>query len=355
MKFSESFKSTLQDKLAANKGIFEEKSLQIVDEVFNTPARVILVSLCDYYYPFKIDYKRCVEIIKNSVKDPENLTIRKRLGSSYNFWENEIYFVPSQNEPPFWGTKEEEDYRFKTENFEYECEDEFWLDEVNHKDYEKLSGFNCFNRIAQDKDSIKIFGIKGAQYNKDAWKEYVVKLIEYHFSDFTLDLPKSNKMLRFLKPINSEFYFGFEYDTRELARFLPRNQLVMPEYMNIIIVHKSFTKKVKDAEYVNGYSDTIFSLGVLGNPFFYHPCFPIQGFAAVDMYHKKDVFMSMVPNYMWEHKELGDNMVEIIAPEMYGEKLKKHLFYYMKLLAYSSAGYLEYLEKSIVDALQAEA
>lgn len=41
--------------------------------------------------------------------------------------------------------------------------------------------------------------------------------------------------------------------------------------------------------------------------------------------------------------------MKIVHSDEYGEKLKKYAFFYMDLLGYSSKGYLDYLEKCILE------
>ena len=99
--------------------------------------------------------------------------------------------------------------------------------------------------------------------------------------------------------------------------------------------------------------ENILSLGILGNPFFYRPCISLLNYASVEMYYMEDnEFVSIRRyRYSWGKEVHADGTFSLIHPQVYGEKLKKHAYFFMAALAHTSASYVAYLEKSILDSI----
>jgi hypothetical protein len=132
-----------------------------------------------------------------------------------------------------------------------------------------------------------------------------------------------------------------------------RGDIGLPAYFNLILIKSSFKKTLKPAEYIYSFHDDILSLGILGNPFFYPPSFWLSSFASVEMVHDENNMDRIEPKYWRQFKELPDGSTQIIHPEEYGEKLKRHAFFYMATLRYSAESYLRYVEASISDTIEA--
>jgi hypothetical protein len=266
------------------------------------------------------------------------------------FYENEIDFEFIEPAIPTFGSKDYEEYLTAIKELEGACEQEFWNTSEKNEDYREISNFNPFNNQPIPIQYLESF--RKFKYNTDGWSSYISKLIKFCFPEFDIQSETGN-VVRFAKKLNEELFLGIEFDKKY---FLSRLKDADPDvsYLNLILFNNSFDLGMKQRPYILKYNDKVLSLGILGNPFFYRPCFSLSSFAVVELYYFKEDengWRAMLPRYSWGKKENGDGTFTLIHPEEYGEKLKKHAFFYFDALAYSSRSYLTYLEKSILDSI----
>lgn len=93
--------------------------------------------------------------------------------------------------------------------------------------------------------------------------------------------------------------------------------------------------------------DFIADLGILGNPFFYEPCYPMTGYSAVESNRKKEEGII----YSSSTVTLETGKVKVIQPKAYGDSLKIHACFYMDILASTSCIYLNYLKGVLANSL----
>lgn len=350
MEFDPAFREKLQEKLRANKPELLEDSLQVLRNSLSSYFRVVLDEVSSYFPPFGFDYDYSEKIIRATLKSANTPSLEIRRMGDNKFRCNEVKFNVA-NPLPEWGSPEQKQMRIWRENLEYECEDEFWSDEKNTKAFDLISRFPCFIDAVYPKEEIQSVKNKGFTYNVEGWLDFTLKLIEINFPDYQLDQGKSGQTLRFLKPVAGDLLFGFEFDKRVLINEIKTGDLGLPYYFNIVLLNESIKKTTRIKDYLFTYHPDIVSLGILGNPFFYGPCFPLFSFKIVEMCHDINDMDSMEPRYRRTFKELPDNTIQVIHPIDYGEKLKRHAFFYMAALKYSADGYLKYVEKSIRDTI----
>lgn len=349
MNLNENFRSKLQTSLIDNSAFLKEKSIDVVNEAKDNFYNIIVENISDEYFPFKINHQRAIYNINKTLEIGPKLKLRNDDWAVFR--ENEIEFKIVRDEEPEFHSKEQLQYRVDSEDFLYECQANFWEDSQKNESYNKIADFSCCEDLEFPSNEFQKIRNKGNIFKIESWIEYIFTLVEINFPDFKYEKSKSNKKVRFLKTLNEEIEFGFEYDSLELKNQIKKNGIQLPNYFNIIIINRKFNVKEKK-EYVFSYDNDIISLGILGNPFFYQPCYPLISFATIELYHYGVFYPDNTdPKKVRDYVYINNETMKIIHSDEYGEKLKKHAFFYMDLLGYSSKSYLEYLEKSISDIL----
>lgn len=59
----------------------------------------------------------------------------------------------------------------------------------------------------------------------------------------------------------------------------------------------------------------------------------------------------MLPKYKKEIIKREDGMYQLVHPKDFGEKLKRHAFFYFSALRYTSELYLDYIIKSVKEVM----
>ena len=93
------------------------------------------------------------------------------------FRENEIKFVTKNSYKFILHSLEERQYRVDKENFEYQCEKEFWLDSFNVEKYKRISNFNCFIDFEFDFNEKNKILKSGNYFDYDSWCDFIFKYI----------------------------------------------------------------------------------------------------------------------------------------------------------------------------------
>lgn len=354
MNFNENFRLKLQTSLINNILFLKESSIDVVNEVKDDYRKIILNIISDEFNPFKISPERAIYNINRTLESSGVPKLKLRFESKAVFRINEIEFKVITNDEPELHSKEELQLRVDTENFLYECQNEFWRDINHNSKYYEISDFSCIEDFEFPVSKLELVTNSAGTYNVEAWSQYVFKLVEMNFPDFKYEKSKSNRKVRFLKSLNDDIQFGFEYDNTELKKEINRktlNRIQLPYYFNVIIINKNFNPREKK-EYVIKYDNDIMSLGIVANPFFYHPCYPLSLFGIIELYHYGNFYPDNTkPKKVRDCVKVNDETMKMVYSKEYFEKLKKYAFFYMHLLGYSSKSYLDYLEKSILDIL----
>ena len=351
IKFTEKFRVAFANRLRKNKRAFYDQCIAQADKAFGSYYRVILEAVSEDYYPFKLDLKKIKGNIIRLMDLPGPYIQHRHKYSDKSFYENEIKFEVHRTPFPQYGTKEGTHYRSECNNLEYDCESEFWEEEHNVSIYEAISNFECFINTTAPISQLNSLREKGNIVNFDGWGKYVLQLIKTFFPDFTLDEKLSSRRLRFLKPLTDSLSFGFEFDKANLNKIYKKGDIELPEYFNLILVNKEFKKGTDSKLYAQQYNEDIMSLGILGNPLFFEPCYPLGAFMGIENIYIRNQPGSYNFKYKREYKEVDQGSFQIIHSPIYGEKIKRHAFFYMTCLSFSTKSYLDYLALSIEEAL----
>jgi hypothetical protein len=341
VKHSNNIKEALQDNLIKNKVSFQDACIQFIEENKSSFARLAFTHISTLNKGFKIDINLAKENISKSIQERENFTLKDRLNGRANYRDNEIFvnsdFIPT----PEWNSQEHMEGLIRRQDFEYICEQEFWEDEISNSEFGNLSDFNCFNDLIIAKDQLTTFQNRNFNNNVEGWDKYIQSLIQINFLDFFPNMIERNGKLIFYSHLGENLNFGFFYDRKKLITELRQN-ILLPDYLNLFILNG-------DVEKLNLKSnpETYMSLGILGNPFFFHPCFPLLSFSSIDMFYRKNEMNNLELNYKREFIELANGNSQVMHPQEYGEKLKMHACFYLKLLRMTSQSYLDFLRNSV--------
>ena len=343
MKFDKIFKDYFQNRLIENKKNLELATLDVAQFCLKKNYLTVF----DFFSNYNLETIN--NEILDSLNEKDNLKLRLRNNDWAVFRENEISF---QNYKSLNSDKEHKSRRIARENLEYDCELKFWKDPAMNFKYREIANFDCFIDLDFEINDYNKIKNKGNYFNYIGWKEYVLKLVNENFPDFQLDKSKSKKILRFTKKLENGVSFGFEYDEKKMINEIKKGNLSLPDYFNLIIFNEDFNPKIDYKDYVFSYNLDILSLGILGNPFFFQPCFPVNSFTLIDLYHYGNSYPDNIePKQVREYIK-SDGKYRLVHSIEYGKKLKKHAFFYMFMLAITSKSYCSYIEKSIIETIK---
>ncbi len=342
----EIFRKKFNQNLFENKFYLKEKSVLLVEVSLDNYNRVILSNIATDGKIFNVSRNNALDNINKVFNDDKNFSLQLRNDNWNVFRENEIKVIIENKKNLALHSDEEKRYRVDKENFQYECEEEFWLDSFNVENYRKISNFNCFTDFEFELSEKNKILKSGNYFDYVSWCDFILNTLLINFPDFKFK--NENETFRFTKALQNGLEFGFEYNNRKLMTGIKKGIIQLPDYFNIIVFNNSFDKKTKSIDYVFKHNDCILSLGILGNPFFYHPTIPLKSFSTIDLYHYGDFYPNNIePKSVRKYELIGSDKMKLLHCNEYGEKLKKHCFFYLDLLKYSTKDYLDYLELCI--------
>lgn len=334
LNFSE-LQPKIEKELNQNYGLFTEANLAFVEKHSNDFVRVAFENLIPKHPPFDLNSEELIKSFRSiqNLKCPIRFGLKK--GDGRHWWKNEVLIDLDLPEITDWGTPSFFEYRKWRDNLEYKCQDEFFIDGSINEVSEYLNSWPLF----EDIKSVQ----SGIGYNKNSWIEILRYLLTNLFPSFPYSSGFSyGKVRRHLKQLGEQAWLGFEYDETFIMQEIKQGNLSMSNYFNLLIIDSSFDSRQKPSTYYYKNNQSVISLGILGNPFFYPPCYPITGFTAVEKYRREQKSMS---SYLL----LTDWIREMNECEM---ELKKHSYFYLVLLSLTSEPYLKYLELSIIQSLE---
>jgi hypothetical protein len=154
----------------------------------------------------------------------------------------------------------------------------------------------------------------------------------------------TTKIKRYLMEISKDLWFGFEYDEADLSYEIRKGTPVLPDFFNLILLNSFFKRNEKKANYYYQSHPAIISLGILGNPFLYQPCYPMIGYKAIDSYKANEEGRP----YETQIVALNSTQFQLIHSNDFNESMKRHTFFYMHLLSSTTEPYLTYLRKALL-------
>ena len=171
------------------------------------------------------------------------------------------------------------------------------------------------------------------------WLEFVGGLIEKYFPGYTYNSEFSNKKVkRYLQEIEKGWLFGFECDVSSIQREVKRGNLTFEDCFNIVVINPSAKKPDSLLRFLHSDQNFIVNLGMLGNPFFYWPCYPMTGYSAMNSSRKGEEGIL----YSTSIVTLETGKVKAVQSEAYSDTMKIHACFFMDILASTTHIYLDY-------------
>lgn len=338
MKLNENEILKFKERLHENKSVLHKKCNEVLNNSLHNFHKVILANLSLIDDNLNLNQKAIENSIYTTINNTENFTLRGRKLGLKDFIYNEIFVDVLKDfiEPEF-NSKEDIHQRALRKRLEYSCHEDFLKTKQFQRGTEYT--FDCFENVTFPNSQLELQRKNWKfQYNLEGWLKYIFELTKINFSEFPYSESKStNRKTRFLKPLGKEVLFGFEYDTGYLSNEIKKGDICLPHYFNLILTKTS--EKTQE------------SLGILGNPLFFEPCFPLSGFSSVELINDPANSNNLEHVHKRNFRENGDGTTTIVYPVEFGEKLKKQAAFYMAMLSYSSESYLQYIEKSIIEAM----
>lgn len=326
-------------RLIANKNRFLKEVIEYYNINIDTYKKIVFYNIS--YNLDKIDREIIISTVKRSILNPQNLKYEYGTQRVQRFEMNQIKFYSDDfsvlGKEPEWGSLEFNEMILKRENQEYLLEKSFWDKPEHLKMYEECSDFNSFIDYVTDTDRLNDNLRKGYLINVNGWEKYIQKLVKSNFCQFPKSFYSNEKFICY-KEIKSGYFIGLEYNINKYKKILKKGEIALPE--DFILVYGDINEMNKSI-----------SLGILGNPLFFPPCFPLRNFASVEMFHNPDYINTEKLNYNVTLLNEGENMTKVIHPKEYSDKLKKHAFFYLHLLSDSSISYISYIENSLLESL----
>ncbi len=333
MKINENIISQLRPRLINAFPDFLKSSIEYLTNNFDTYSRVSFENMLKKEPPYELNLSECLAFMSNSIADIDQLNIKAMGRNENNFSDNVIYFPFTSRFPEIteWGTDKFWQYRHLRDDLDYACEEAFYMHEVNQEKYEPFKALNIFNDVVFESELLSKYEKKrDSLYNKKAWLNYLEDLLKLYFSEFKFSKELSSKThKRHVLELSKDISFGFEYHEIDVQYELRKGTPIFPRAFNLVLIHQ------------HSGTPEVLNLGILGNPFFHPPCYPLTGFSAVDIdrkYKEGNPYRNNIVKVDEKHHQ-------IIHSKLYGANMKKHGLFYMDLLAATSQPYINYLRK----------
>ena len=328
-----------------------DPSLEYLNSNFEKYPRVCFADISIKTTPFSLDRESCIGFLESSKSDVGNLTFTQKYVADI-YWANNYILFPfafRKVKGPEWGTTEFDQYRKWRDDLEFACQDEFLKADGKLQEITSLLQIPIFDeneyepgKLAKNKSRTWFI------FDTSRWLEFVGGLIEKYFPDYKYNSEFSNKKVkRYLQEIEKGWLFGFECDVSAIQREVIRGHLTFEDYFNIVLINSSAKKPGGLLGFLHRNQDFITDLGILGNPFFYGPCYPLTGYNAVYSRQKEEEGII----YSSSTVMLETGKVKVVQPKAYSDNLKMHACFYMDILASTSCIYLDYLKVVLADSL----
>lgn len=344
--FSDKLRGSILESLKACVNQLIESTLKYVVEAKEFDLCAI-ENISKKDIPFEVNIQSCIDFILDSKGYEQQIVFNFKIGDGVNWENNEIQF-PFLSRIPDWpqfGTPEFDKYREWRNSLEYSCQNNFWALDHNRRAYSPFTEINIFDNKVVENEKLSYYKNNSIVIAKDKWLLYIKDLIRIFLPEFEFSERFSNtKVKRHLSEISKDLWFGFEYDETDLSYEIRKGTPVLPDFFNLILLNSSFKRNEKKANYYYQNHPAIISLGILGNPFLYQPCYPMIGYRAIDSYKAVEEGRP----YETQIVALNSTQFQLIHSNDFNESMKRHAFFYMHLLSSTAEPYLAYLRKVLL-------
>jgi len=337
--------TSLREKVAhnlnVNKPFLEESSLQLLDLAVNSKIYYpMLFGRLINQDPFHFDKNIAIKIIKKT-SDLFKIPV----------FENYLYFHLKGNEHFKNEVYERDDYSPYLKKYLSALDESFqafYSEDYLIEKFKSLTPQSAFENVVLDEEDVDKFISKNFNqvFDKKGWIDYYFRIISITYSDYQFDKSKSDTKLRFLKQLNEDFFFGFEYDLKEIKYQFTHGSLCAPD-LKFVLIHKTFERN-KDYSSVKNPPIWVFEP-------FTHPFFNLIG-SLENTYARSTLIIR--PNGRFEKENLAkqeilpDGKIRLFNTDEFGEYLQKSCFHELTVNARYILSYLNYIEKSILMSIE---
>lgn len=294
----------------------------------------------EYIYSIENSFRECALFINilNPLKSYDDLKksesyLKERLSKlHFKTQYNEVTFenhIDGFGDDTFEQIRKLGNKRFAIENFSKEI---FWANSDEEKSYQGIANFKCFEEKLVSKDKINRTVIN-APFNLDGWVEYYKNLLNLKFSDFSdeLSLGKINIKYRLLK---DDYFLGIETDYTRFRSNFKRDFNEEPAH-KLIIFKKAGKKSI----------DRVLTFEKFINPYFDPPAYSFGWY----FYARNTVEVGeneLSARYIVERKLLDNGDLNLSMSEVFGEDLKRHVYFYYDMLSHTTKYLIKFIEDS---------
>lgn len=234
-------------------------------------------------------------------------------------------------------------YKVRLSNYYYwnaHYEKLFFESAQNKAGYEKVSGFFFFEDILIDKKDVLKYKMRNYIFNLKGTEHYILNVVQFFFRDYNI-FKKSSPFTRFLKQIDEETFFGFQFNSTKFNRDLKNGKLLTPRFDIVLITN-----------YESG-NECVSILNDMVADFFEPPTLLFETHFAYSIFEKVSESHYKL-KYDTVYQDIDNFTVRVFNDNNLGEEIKKHMYYYLATLALISKPMLDYYYECIVDALSLE-
>ncbi|WP_028981111.1 hypothetical protein [Sporocytophaga myxococcoides] len=332
--------------LTKNKKELYEDSIKLLEECLDTYFEIMLLYINpDFNNVTLFDKSQCIEVMEDMLRNPKSGTLGLRVDDLNVFFQNEICFINSLfGKLPYYPAAVLNKYNHDENILLAKCIQKFF-DKHAFNTAPHLNFYEKINVSEADK-----FLTIGSAFNIENIIVFYEKLVKDIFVEFTFDSKNSTKHCkRYTRQVKENVLFGFELDFKKAIKVMKHGEFYLPTYLNLFVAKMDpLSKKLE--------KDSIYNLGILGNPFFYSCSMPIERFFIKSYnidFDNLDKITSNQKQFIYQilKKKQDDGSIEIIFPEARMDLVKKYSCFYYSILNYSSQPYLKYIEKSVIESI----
>lgn len=338
----------IEVSLTKNKKELYEDSIKLLEESIDTYFEIMLLNINpDFNNVTLFDKSQCIGVMEDMLRNPKSGTLGYRVNDLDVFFQNEICFINSLfGKLPYFPVDVLSKFNHDENLLLVKCIQKFF----DKHAFNKVPHLNFYTKINVPESEVDKFLITGSAFNIENIITFYEELVKEIFVEFTFDSKNSTKHCkRYTRQLKGDVLIGFELDFKKAIKLMKHGEFYLPPYLNLFVAKMDpLSKKLE--------KDSIYNLGILGNPFFYSCSMPIERFFIKSYnidFDNLDKITSKLKQIIYQilKKKQDDGSIEIIFPEARMDLVKKYSCFYYSILNYSSQPYLKYIEKSVLESI----
>jgi len=338
----------IESSLTNNKKELYEDSIKLLEESMDTYFEIMLLNINpDFNNVSLFDKTKCTGVMEDMLRNPKSGTLGVRVNDSDVFFQNEICFINSLfGQLPYYSIAVVNKFNHDENILLAKCIQRFF----DKHTFNTAPHLNFYKKINVHESEVDKFLVTGSAFNTENIITFYEELVKEIFTEFTFDSKNSTKhSKRYTRQLKDNILIGFEMDFKKAIKVMKHGEFYLPRYLNLFVAKMDpLNKKLE--------KDSIYNLGILGNPFFYSCSMPIERFFIKSYnidFDNLDKIISKQEQIIYPilRKKQDDGSIEIIFPEARMDLVKKYSCFYYSILHYSSQPYLKYIEKSVLESI----